>query len=316
MAKIFFSYCHRDEELRNELEKHLSILKRQGQIEAWHDRKIEPGTEIDSEIDKHLESANLILLLISPDFLSSDYCYEKEMTRALERHEDGKAKVIPIILEFCDWHPAPFGKLNALPKDGKPIRQYTNPNEAFTEITEEIRKLVSSNPPKVSSGDSPPICGSSPSPIPTANIRSSNLRVKKSFSDREKDDFIEKAFDYIAIFFENSLKKLDKRNDHLECKFKKIDANHFCAYIYEKGQQKSQCKIWLDAQYGAGFHLNFSRDASPVDNSFNESMSIVDDGYSLFLQPIGMAHLAGSNQQLSFEGAAEYFWEMLLQYLQ
>jgi len=316
MSKIFFSYSHRDESFRNELEKHLSLLKRQGYIEAWHDRRIEPGGEIDFEIDKHLETANIILLLISVDFISSDYCYEKELKRAMERHENGEARVIPIILDFCDWKSALFGKLKALPMDGKPIKKYSNPNEAFTEITEEIRKLVSSNPPKVSSGDSPPISGSLPSPIPTANIRSSNLRVKRSFSDREKDDFIEEAFEYIAIFFENSLKQLSKRNDHLECKFKKIDANHFCAYIYEKGQQKSQCKIWLDAQFGGSNQLYFSRNASPTDNSFNESMSIVDDGYSLFLKPIGMAHLPGSNQQLSFEGAAEYFWEMLLQYLQ
>src|SRR5262249_54148473 len=122
--EIFYSYSHKDEDLRNELEKHLSVLKRNGVIAAWHDRRIVPGAEWRGEIDKHLEASNVSLLLVSSDFLASDYCYEIEMKRAMERHAQGTARVIPIILRMCDWHDAPFGKLQALPKDGKPIKAW------------------------------------------------------------------------------------------------------------------------------------------------------------------------------------------------
>ena len=100
---LFYSYAHEDELLREQLEKHLSLLKRQGFISGWHDREILPGATWAQEIDVHLESASIVLLLVSPDFLASDYCYEVEMQRALERHRCGETRVIPIILRPCDW---------------------------------------------------------------------------------------------------------------------------------------------------------------------------------------------------------------------
>src|SRR5256885_13228643 len=103
ILSIFFSYAHEDEALRNELEKHLSILRWQGIITEWYDRDIHAGTEWEHEIDTHLDTAQIILLLISPDFLASHYCYSIEMTRALERHIAGGARVIPIILRPVDW---------------------------------------------------------------------------------------------------------------------------------------------------------------------------------------------------------------------
>ncbi len=116
---FFYSYAHEDEELRDELEKHLSLLQRQGLITTWHDRCIAPGTDWVHEIDAHLEAASIILLLIIPDFLASDYCYDVEVQRALERHTCGEARVIPIIVRPVDWHSAPFGHLQCLPRDGK-----------------------------------------------------------------------------------------------------------------------------------------------------------------------------------------------------
>jgi HEAT repeat protein len=140
--KLFFSYAHKDEPLRDELAKHLSLLKRQNIITDWHDRNITAGTDWAQAIDHNLNTANIILLLISADFLASDYCYDKELTRALERHNQGTARVIPIILRPCDWHSAPFGKLQALPKDAKPVTEWSNPDKAFTDIAQGIRKAV------------------------------------------------------------------------------------------------------------------------------------------------------------------------------
>ena len=98
-VSIFISYSHKDETLREELDVHLASLKRQGKIQAWHDRAIEAGTEWDTAIKQHLETAQVILLLISPRFMASDYCYDLEMQRAIERHDQGTARVIPIILK-------------------------------------------------------------------------------------------------------------------------------------------------------------------------------------------------------------------------
>ena len=142
--EIFYSYSHKDERLRDELNTHLSLLRRQKLITGWYDREITGGEELDGEIAEHLNNAPIILLLVSPAFIASDYCYEKEMMRAMERHEANQARVIPIILRPCDWHQAPFGKLKALPKDGKPIVSWSNHDEAFLDVAKGVRIVVNS----------------------------------------------------------------------------------------------------------------------------------------------------------------------------
>ncbi|MDF5710329.1 MAG: toll/interleukin-1 receptor domain-containing protein [Nostoc sp. S4] len=141
-VKVFFSYSHKDEALRDELATHLSMMKRQGIIEAWHDREISAGSEWANAIDDNLEVADIILLLVSANFLASDYCYDKEMTRAMERHETREARVIPIILKPTDWNGAPFGKLQALPKNAKPVTTWPDQDEAFLNVAQGIRKVV------------------------------------------------------------------------------------------------------------------------------------------------------------------------------
>jgi hypothetical protein len=139
---VFYSYSHKDEALRERLETHLKLLKRQGIIQDWHDRRISAGTEWEGQIDQYLESAHIILLLISADFLASDYCYDKEMQRALARHEAGEARVIPIILRSVDLAGAPFGKLQALPKDAKPVDTWPNQDAAFTDVAQGVRRVA------------------------------------------------------------------------------------------------------------------------------------------------------------------------------
>lgn len=142
LFELFYSYTHKDESLRDELEKHLSVLKHQGLISGWHDRKIGAGKEWEGEIDKHLNSARIVLLLISSDFLASGYCYGVETKRALERHTAGEARVIPVILRPCDWQHSPIGKLLALPKDGFAVTSWRNLDEAFTDVAKGIRAAI------------------------------------------------------------------------------------------------------------------------------------------------------------------------------
>src|SRR6266487_3695826 len=131
--EVFCSYAHKDEPQLQKLETHLNVLKRQGLISTWHDRHIVPGMDWAYAIDTHLSTASVILLLISPDFLASDYCYGIELQRALERHRANEARVIPILLRPVDWKGAPFAHLQMLPTDARPITTWRNRDEAFAD---------------------------------------------------------------------------------------------------------------------------------------------------------------------------------------
>lgn len=141
-VEVFYSYAHKDEELRNELDIHLATLKREKVIRGWHDRGIVAGQEWGGEIDEHLKAADIILLLVSPDFLASDYCNDIEVEQAMKRHEADEARVIPIILRPSDWTRATFSKLQALPKNAKPITRWEDRDEAFLNVAEGIRKAA------------------------------------------------------------------------------------------------------------------------------------------------------------------------------
>ena len=137
--QLFFSYSHKDEALRDELANHLSTLTWQGVISNWHDRKILPGDEWDHQINDNLNTADIILLLVSSDFIASSYCWDVEVTTAIERHNTGKARVIPVILRRVDWSDTPFAKLQFLPKNAEPVTSWTNRDEAFTNVAQGIR---------------------------------------------------------------------------------------------------------------------------------------------------------------------------------
>ena len=141
---VFISYSHGDEGLKNELLKHLDPLRRMGWIEAWQDREIDPGAEWDREISEHLESADLILLLVSVDFINSTYCYDIEMETAMELHDNEDAVVVPVILRSCLWEHTPFAKLQALPQDAKAVAAWTDRDEALTSVAAGIRRVVES----------------------------------------------------------------------------------------------------------------------------------------------------------------------------
>ena len=140
--EVFYSYSHEDEKLRDELQKHLANLKRQRIITEWYDRDISAGREWDEEIKRHLDSARVILLLISPDFMNSDYINDVEIKRAMERHRLGEARVIPIVLRPVDWEGAPFSELQSFPSDLRPITVWENMDEAFVDVIKGIRKAV------------------------------------------------------------------------------------------------------------------------------------------------------------------------------
>lgn len=318
MPSVFFSYSHEDEVLRDQLEQQLSILKRQRVLSTWHDRRIIAGQELDHAINEALETADIILLLVSPVFLASDYCYDMEMMRAMERHEAKHAVVIPVILRPCAWHGAPFGKLMATPVDGRPVTQWPDRDQAFLEVAKAIRaaaqKLSESN---VAVAMAPRIAErlhsqASPTPI----VRSSNLSITKSFSERDKDAFKMETFSYIARYFENSLAELGARNAGVDGAFRQIDANRFSAIVYREGKIAARCTIFMDSSNFLN-GIAYSTSDIGVTNSFNEMLTIHADDQMLYLQSMGMSHHGSQKAtKLSQEGAAEVFWGMFIQPLQ
>jgi len=315
---LFFSYSHQDEQLRDKLEIHLSALKRQGLIDTWHDRRILAGDELDGAIAQNLEAADIILLLVSADFLASAYCYDVEMQRAIERHHAGEARVIPVILRPCDWRDAPFGGLMAAPKDGRPVTSWPDLDEAFLDVVQAIKAAIGpQRRTKAQPATPPPPAASAQAaaaPV-TEPPRSSNLRTRRSFTEADRDTFLDEAFEYMAAFFENSLSELEARNEDLTTRFRRVDADRFTAVVYRAGDAIARCRIMRGGMLGNGISYSFNDRAD--DNSFNEQLTVEHDDQNMYLKPLGMQfHMERREAHLTPEGASEYYWSMLMQPLQ
>jgi hypothetical protein len=139
----FISYAHKDEAARHLLESHLFPLRLEGLLDEWHDRLIQPGTDWENVIDKNLDRSDLVLLLVSPDFLSSQYCLGVETTRAIQLHQMGTARIVPIILRACQWEHTEFRKFQALPSGAVPVSEWSDVDVAYKDIADGIRRACS-----------------------------------------------------------------------------------------------------------------------------------------------------------------------------
>lgn len=316
-ARVFISYSHKDEALRDELEVQLAMLKRQGLIDVWHDRRLLAGDHLDWTISEELDQADIVLLLISPDFLASDYCYKIEKGRALKRHKKGTARLISVVLRPCDWTHTDLREYLVTPTDGKAITTWPNRDEAFLDVARSIRRAIeeigaAGEPNEVHEYIEQPMEQPQPVELP----RSSNMRLRKEFTDADKDRFLVGAFEFMDRFFRGSLSELEKRNNGTETRFRKIDGNTFTATIYRDGTKVAACSVRLGGMPGNGIAYS-DGDAAPG-GAYNESMSVENDDQKLFLRPLGMAHFGRGqdNETLSEEGAAEYYWSLLINPLQ
>jgi hypothetical protein len=323
MAVVFMSYSHKDESLRDQLEAHLALLKNQGLIEAWHDRRILAGAQVDDAIFDKLEVADVILLLVSSDFLSSQYCYSREMMRAMQRHEAGEAKVVPVILRHCDWHGAPFGQLMAAPRDGKPITAWADRDEAFADVALQVRRIVEEAGGQAgqrarrglsTSRDVRQQPNAVAQHIP--QVRSSNLRLKKEFSEKDMAEHLRDTFEFVCRYFEGSVLAVSDRNPDVDARYERIDTRRMAAVLYRNGRTISECSVRLEGMGSRDSKIAFSHDASASSGSFNEMLNVEAGDYDLHIKTMGIASMSrGGNrdQKFSQEGAAEYLWELFIQ---
>jgi hypothetical protein len=140
--KVFISYSHKDEAFKNEMDTHFAALKHSGLIDVWHDRRIDAGTVWDDQIKSELEVADIILLMISADFLNSEYIWRVEIEHAMKRHKAREAKVVPIFIRPCDTDGLPFLAIQGLPYNAKPVSTFDNKDEAYLQIAKGIRSLL------------------------------------------------------------------------------------------------------------------------------------------------------------------------------
>jgi len=142
IVRIFVAYSRLDKRYRKTLEAHLKLLNRQGIVDVWCDRCIGTGARWAKEIDERLMASHVFVLLVSSDFLASDYCCDIEMEFALQRHRDGDGLVMPVIVRPCDWTASNLGHLQALPEDGKPVTTWSNRDNAWLSVAKSIRRAA------------------------------------------------------------------------------------------------------------------------------------------------------------------------------
>lgn len=142
MKKIFISYSHKDKLIKDALVKHLYPFVLNNQIEIWEDGIIEAGDDWDDEIKEKLDQANLVLLLVSSDALTSSYINNVELKRSMDKHNLGLIKVIPVIVRPCKWTILPISKIQAVPRPATPISKWEDEDEALLNVVNELERII------------------------------------------------------------------------------------------------------------------------------------------------------------------------------
>jgi hypothetical protein len=315
MATAFISYSHRDEVSRQELEVHLAPLKRQGLLSVWHDRRITAGDSLDEAISENLENADLILMLISADFVASEYCYTREMTRALERHEAKAARAISIICRPCDFHKLPFAKFMLLPTDAKAVSLWTDRDAAWVDVVKGIRgALAAQATPPRPARPSP----QNPQRVPaqaTPASPSRGLRLPKTFTDLDRHDFLDAAFERIWEVFQANAVELETQSAGVVVRPVRIDAQAFSVRIFVNGSEVGGGSVYHGGGAFGRDQICFSTDASAPRNSMNEWFCVEIDESGLALKSGGMLRMmaGGRGPSVDADQAAELLWDSILE---
>lgn len=322
MTTGFISYTHADTAFKEQLVRHLAPLQREGLIDLWHDGMLRPGEHLDPAVQAALAASDVVILLVSADFIASEYCYEQEMLRSFARQRDGTARVIPIILRPCQWKGVPIGngetlsEFVALPKDGKPVISWSDADTAIDNAVGAIRNML-----KVGCGNSSPALGvRGPAPTfaaaePTFRpISSSNLLgIAAKPTDLDRDRFLRGGFATTAALFEQKLAELNASDPRIDTNFERIDSRSFAASVYLDGKRVGQVSIWHGSDTWRNALCLSYDSATSTRNSMNDWLPVEDT-------PQGLAFGAGNSMSrrradgpLDADGAASYFWENFLE---
>ena len=300
--RAFISYSHHDKAALDRLHVHLKNLTRGGHIETWYDRDILAGSGLNAEIARELEAADLFLLLVSPDFIASDYCVEREMKRALERHAAGAARVVPIIVEECDWKAmGELRQLKAVPTDGKAISEWANANTAYLDVVQELRRIIEA--------DGLPTTVTTAAPKPVAvRPATTRYRAKRQFDQIDKSDFRDGAFVIIKDYFRRASIEIDTI-EGLRGRFVDRGATSFGATIVNAGHRNGTAYITVHCRnsHAAMGDIYYSFSENAGDNTANGGFNVSVDDYEQFLIQT-MNTFGNAGERLTPEQAAESLW--------
>ena len=274
--KAFISYSHKDAHYFEKLKVHLAQIRRDNLIAEWSDHEILAGSNLDREISTALYESQLFISLVSPDYIASQYCYEKEFGAALKLQDEGEMTIVPIIVEPCDWKSTPMKDIKALPEDGKPVSEWTNSNNAFAKIAEEIRKLLARNLIHQNLIQS----------TNNQHIKASrNYKVQKIFSEVDKLDFKEKSFEIVKRYFISATAEFNGI-ENLQARFIKDEKNIFSCLISNKANLKdAYITVEISSSDGSGYSdLNYSFTQNRQQNMMyhDKVFNIDNDEYELF----------------------------------
>jgi len=306
--RVFISYSHRDAEALDRLHIHLAALRRESRIEEWFDREILAGEVLDEKIAQELEAADLFLLLVSPDFIASDYCVEREMQRALERHEAGEARVVPIIVEPCDWAAMqPLRRLKTVPRDGDPISEWANANNAYLNVVQELRRIIDAEETDAAEPAAPEPASVAARPdVP-------RYRVQQDFDEIDRSEFRDAAFATIKDYFRRATAEIDAV-EGLRGRFVDRGTTSFGSTVVNRGRQHGTSHITVHCR-NAGFALGdiyFSFNENAPDNSANGGFNVSSDEYEQFLV-VTMSMFGNDPDRVNAEQAAEYLWNQFIE---
>ena len=299
--KAFISYSHKDEGALDRLHTHLAVLRREHHITEWYDRDILAGNVIDQEISEQLETCELFLALVSSDYLASGYCYDREMTRALDRHHAGEVRVAPIIIRPCDWKETPLGRLKALPRDGKPVSTWVNEDEAYLDVVTELRRILTQDIEAAYKHTSEQ--KSAPSQA------APSYRVKREFDEIDRSLFRDQAFSKIRTFFESEMANIDGHQG-LRGLFVDAGEQSFSCTLVNKNRSHSTAKITVTKGGGISSMGDISytfSEYSPL-NSANGILTIEADEYELYLTSLMTAQVDERHRRLTPEDAGKIIW--------
>lgn len=276
--KAFISYSHLDENHLNQLHKHLAQLDRDDLLKAWTDNEILAGRKVDKEVAAALKDSDLFLALLSPDYINSNYCYEKEFQSALEMQESDELIIVPIIVEPCDWLNTPFKKFKALPKDGKAISEWSNKNTAFLDVIQNLRTLITGTDKNQAHQPGKKI------------VPARNYKIQKDFDSIQKMDFLEETFNKMKVHLKENIEELNLL-DNIQAKVVEENKNTFEAILVNRNKinNESILSITTDEKMAIP-RMNFGNSNFTISFSIgekrhqhlNNSFGLANDEYDLF----------------------------------
>ena len=301
--RLFVSYSHADAELVGRLHKHLAQLQRDEMIAEWYDGEIHAGDKIDDEIGAALDNADVFLACASPDYIASFYCFERELDLALSKEKRGEIRVIPVILQPCDWLNTPLATFKAVPEDGKPVSEFTNPNVALLQVATELRRLARSS-------DEHPAEELTAVAHSSAAATPSRYRVKKEFDELDKRDFAERSFGEIYRFFEASVGELQALPE-IEARLSPLSEDSFSCTIINRGIRRGFETIHV-RRGGAWGEIDYLFGERNTRNTSNGGFRVEADEFQLHLKGTGFSMVGESNDRLASSDAAQVMWDELL----